>query len=289
MFKSSLHGIEVTDKFQRVDPGRSSPTLQEIPKLVSGLDDITPGSLVSISDLYSEVFSRLVAVSSPEVAEMTKLYENCQRMVCIAYANEMADACLEYGISPFEVCSAASTKPFGYQPMTPSLGVGGHCIPVNPFYLFSSSRRGDTFPLLRSATETMNARPAAIGDRIMTSLFKSVEWRSHLAAGHQPRALVCGVGFKPGQHVLSNSPGYALLKHLNDAWAVDAEYVDPLVKQEMIPSFKKLDDSTEWNVGDLQKYDVIIVAIRQLGLDFSVLDLLQGFIDIKTRVHWCCS
>jgi UDP-N-acetyl-D-mannosaminuronate dehydrogenase len=209
-------------------------------------------------------------------------------MVNIAYANEMADACTEYGISAFEVCSAALTKPFGYQPMTPSLGVGGHCIPVNPFYLFSSSRRSDTFPLLRMATETMLSRPATIGDQIMTSLFKSVEWRSHLAVGHQPRALVCGVGFKPGQNVLSNSPGYALLKHLNDAWVVTADYVDPLVNQEMVPLYKRLNDQVDWTVDDLQKYDVIIVAIRQVGLDFGVLEALASFGDAKTKVQWCC-
>src|SRR5438046_566804 len=102
---------------------------------------------------------------------MTKLYENCQRMICIAYANEMADACIAHGISPFEVCSAAATKPFGYLPFSPSLGVGGHCIPVNPYYLFSSlgpqrlqpSAIGATdsgsFPLLRAATEKMWSRP----------------------------------------------------------------------------------------------------------------------------------
>jgi nucleotide sugar dehydrogenase len=219
---------------------------------------------------------------------MTKLYENCQRMVNIAYANEMADACTEYGISALEVCTAASTKPFGYQPITPSLGVGGHCIPVNPFYLFSSSRRSDTFPLLRMATETMHSRPAAIGDRIMASLFKSAEWRSHLAVGRQPHALVCGVGFKPGQRVLSNSPGCALLKHLSDAWAITADYVDPLVNQEMVPSFKRLNDQVHWTVDDLQKYDVIIVAIRQVGLDFGVLESLASFGNVKTSVHWCC-
>ncbi|KAH7329925.1 polysaccharide biosynthesis protein vipA/tviB [Rhexocercosporidium sp. MPI-PUGE-AT-0058] len=282
-------GLKAGMSPERVDPGRTSPAFQDIPKLVSGLDDITTGSLASISNLYSKVFSSLVAVSSPEVAEMTKLYENCQRMVCIAYANEMADACTEFGISPFEVCSAASTKPFGYQSMTPSLGVGGHCIPVNPFYLFSSSVHGDTFPLLRSATETMIARPAAIGDRIMSSLFTSVEWRSNLSVGQQPRALVCGIGFKPGQSVLSNSPGHALLNHLGDVWKMNADFADPLVKQEQVPSFRKLDDAAEWEVESIRKYDVVIVAMRQSGLDFSVLDDLQKTTDVNTRVHWCCS
>jgi len=139
------------------------PPARSIPKVVSGLDDCVPGSLDRIARLYGKVFDQVVKVSRPEVAEMTKLYENCQRMMAIAYANEMADACIPHGIDPFEVASAAATKPFGYLPITPSLGVGGHCIPVNPFYLFSNC----DFPLLRAATEKMLNRPAAKDQRLL--------------------------------------------------------------------------------------------------------------------------
>ncbi|PHH92211.1 hypothetical protein CDD83_8411 [Cordyceps sp. RAO-2017] len=111
--------------------------------------------------MYARAFDRVVPVSSPEVAEMAKLYENCQRMVCIVYANEMADACRARGIDPFEVCAAAATKPFGYMPFRPGLGVGGHCIPVNPYYLLANN----DFPLLQAATECMRRRPAAIAQR----------------------------------------------------------------------------------------------------------------------------
>lgn len=116
------------------------------PQNYFSLDDIVPGSLESISKPYSTVFESIVPVSRPEVAEMTKLYENYQRMAMIAYANEMADACIPHGVDPFEVSSAA-TKPFGYAPFAPSLGVGGHCIPINPYYLLSNS----TFPLLQAS------------------------------------------------------------------------------------------------------------------------------------------
>ncbi|KAF5243446.1 hypothetical protein FAUST_2802 [Fusarium austroamericanum] len=107
---------------ERVDPGRAQPPVESIPKVISGLDDITPGSLDAISRIYSTIFDSVVPVSKPEVAEMMKLYENCQRMVCIAYTNEMADACIPHNIDPYEVCEAASTKPFGYMPYTPSVG-----------------------------------------------------------------------------------------------------------------------------------------------------------------------
>lgn len=99
---------------------------------MSGLDDVVPGSLAHITELYQAVFHNVVPVSKPEVAEMTKLYENCQRMMCIAYANEMADACIPLGIDPYEVSEAAATKPFGYMDYVPGIGVGGHCIPINP-------------------------------------------------------------------------------------------------------------------------------------------------------------
>lgn len=119
---------------ERVDPGRVFPTFHSIPKIVSGLDDIAPGSLKAIYGFYSTVFSEVVPVSRPEVAEMTKLYENCQRMINIAYANEMADACSKIGIDPLEVSRAAATKPFGYQPYTPSLGVGGTSDPYRSHF-----------------------------------------------------------------------------------------------------------------------------------------------------------
>ena len=133
---------------ERVDPGRSSPTLIEIPKVISGLDQ---ESLVAIHDVYSKVFSHVVPVSKPEVAEMTKLYENCYRMVNIAYVNEIADACKNHDINPNEVIDAAATKPFGFQPFRPGLGVGGHCIPVNPYYLFVNNE----LPVLEFASTRM--------------------------------------------------------------------------------------------------------------------------------------
>ncbi|KAJ2907299.1 nucleotide sugar dehydrogenase [Zalerion maritima] len=307
---------------KRVDPGRTSPAYTEIPKIISGLDDIAPGSLESISQLYSKVFPLLVPVSSPEVAEMTKLYENCQRMVGIAYANELADACHELNICPYEVSQAAATKPFGYMPFTPSLGVGGHCIPVNPYYLFASmsqsnsscddknekadhdlggpAAKGLSFPILRLATDRMRQRPAAIGDRLMASVMKSPEWRSAAlsrgvgsgsgSGNLKPRVLVVGIAFKAGQGVLSNSPGLLLMNHLHCQWYADLRFADPLVKQEAVPGgFKKLDESREWNRKHLSSsFDIIVVAMKQLGLDFSVLDQVKKLRGNKTWVQYCC-
>lgn len=106
-------GVKAGMSPERIDPGRLRPTLEDTPKIISGFDDTVPGSLQSIRDLYGRIFRNLVSVSCPEVAEMTKLYENCQRMVGIAFANEMADACQRIGISAMEVSRAAATKSFG--------------------------------------------------------------------------------------------------------------------------------------------------------------------------------
>ncbi|KAF2844238.1 nucleotide sugar dehydrogenase [Plenodomus tracheiphilus IPT5] len=263
---------------ERVDPGRIDPPLRSIPKIISGLDDITEGSLQSIHDLYSQVFDEVVTVSKPEVAEMTKLYENCQRMVCIAYANEMADACGPHGIDPYEVCQAAATKPFGYQPFMPSLGVGGHCIPINPYYLLANS----SFPLLQAATETMWKRPARLADKAMVSIGGTSSTMQSSGLRRQ-RVLVVGVGFKTGQSVLSCSPGVAVLTHLLGKWHVDVMFADPLVDESAILFAPKLDDTTQWNKQSLEGFDLIMVTNRQTGLDFHVLKALEG-----VQIEWYC-
>jgi nucleotide sugar dehydrogenase len=254
------------------------PPLHSIPKVISGLDDIVEGSLQSINKLYSQVFENIVTVSKPEAAEMTKLYENCQRMMCIAYANEMADACEPHNIDPYEVARAAATKPFGYQSFMPSSGVGGHCIPVNPYYLLANS----DFPLLKAATETMWNRPAHLADEAMKLLHKDSD-SGHSRGHERKRVLVVGVGFKAGQSVLSCSPGVAILQRLLEEWDVEAVFSDPLVEASAIPFAPKLDQATQWNKASLRQFDLIMVAIRQTELDFEVLEDLPG-----VKVSWYC-
>jgi nucleotide sugar dehydrogenase len=257
-------------QLQRVDPGRTEPPVQSIPKIISGLDDIVPGSLDAINRIYSTIFDNVVTVSKPEVAEMMKLYENCQRMVCIAYANEMADACIPHGIDPYEVCSAASTKPFGYMPYAPGVGVGGHCIPVNPYYLLSNSK----FPLLKACSSAMSDRPAKLAQRLIKSLPIS-ERRS--------RVLVVGLGFKPGQSQLDNSPGVALVQELAISGAqIDLTWADALVKQEAVPQVPRL-DGRDWNKSFLETFDVIVVVMKQHEMDFSLLEKLE---DVRVE-SWC--
>lgn len=256
---------------QRVDPGRTEPPARLIPKVISGLDDVCPGSLDAITRLYTPVFESLVPVSRPEVAEFTKLYENCQRMINIAYANEMADACQGLGIDPYEVCSAAASKPFGYMDYKPGLGVGGHCIPVNPWYILS----GCEMPLLRRAAETMNSRPALIARQYAERL----ELMTTGQRGN-PRVLVVGMGFKKGQSTLSYSPGLQLATEMLSTGRLEVMYADPLVEETAVPNIPKL---RAWDVESLGSFDLVVVVMRQEGLDFGVLRRLE-----HVSVEWWC-
>jgi nucleotide sugar dehydrogenase len=247
------------------------PAFENIPKIVSGLD---AASLESISQLYGRVFRNLLCVSSPEVAEMTKLYENCQRMVCVAYANEMADACATIGIDAFEVSQAAASKPFGYLPFQPGPGVGGHCIPVNPYYLLSTC----SMPLLEHATIKSWQRPTEVTRRFVQSLLeeKAIKYSAALPKANHLRILVVGVGFKRGQSIMSNSPGASIINTLRNEYNLHAEFADPLVSADLFDLAPKFDTKANWNTAQLCTFDGIIIAVDQIGLDMKVLAQLQG-------------
>jgi nucleotide sugar dehydrogenase len=224
---------------ERVDPGRILPKGHEIPKVISGID---LESLSTLTRLYSKVYDRMVPVSSLETAEMTKLFENCFRMINIAYVNEMADNCTQFQIDPYEVIDAASTKPFGYMPFNSGIGVGGSCIPVNPYYLFTNCQ----FPLLQKCTETMESRPKKLANEHSKIL------------GKDKTILVCGIAFKPGEKVLTYSKNLefasALAKnhtvHVYDP-NVDDKF-DHLVRFEFV-------DEEEGHYCQFQKFDNIVM------------------------------
>ncbi|KAF2090453.1 UDP-N-acetyl-D-mannosamine 6-dehydrogenase [Saccharata proteae CBS 121410] len=242
---------------ERVDPGRISPTAAEIPKIVSGL---TPKACAAIQAVYGQVYHQIVPVSKPEVAEMTKLFENCYRMVNIAYVNEMADAARSHGINPQEMIDAASTKPYGFTAFQTGLGVGGHCIPVNPFYLFANN---GSLPVLEKATARMWQRPK----RLASSFYRRITTGTEHS---NPRILVVGMGFKPGQAVLSCSPGLMFAERLRELGCDRLVFHDPLVDQERISWMEKLDDGN-WNPDYIdQSFDAVAICTQQVGIDYTV-------------------
>jgi nucleotide sugar dehydrogenase len=201
-------GIYVGFSPERVDPGRIEPPMEEIPKVVSGVDE---ASLKECKEIYEKVFNKIVPVSSTECAEMCKLYENCFRMINIAYVNEIADMCEEQGINTKEMINASSTKPFGFMPFYPGIGVGGHCIPVNPYYLM----RNGNLPVLEYSTSLMEKRPK----KKAMELIEQYDCK---------KVLIIGIGFKKGESLLTNSPGYECYKELSKF--VDVSVYDPVVQ-----------------------------------------------------------
>jgi nucleotide sugar dehydrogenase len=258
---------------ERVDPGRISPAPTSIPKIVSGL---TPTALNHIQELYGAVFDNIVPVSTPEVAEATKLYENCFRMVNIAYVNEISDALESHNINVKEVMKAAGTKPFGFMPFSPGLGVGGNCIPINPYYLKVNCH----LPVLETSSTLMAKRPAKLAKQFFALVCGNLEGQSALKVC-QPRILVVGLGFKPGQSSIVESPGVAFAKELEHLDCASLDYYDPLVAPTAVPFIKEM-DSCNWNeAGIQQNYDGVAVCVRQTGIDFDVLETVSN-----TMIKW---
>lgn len=258
---------------ERVDPGRTFPLPYDIPKIVSGMDE---KSLSSIQKLYNPIFRQVVPVSSPETAEMTKLFENCFRMVNIAYVNEIADACATHNIDASEVMSAAATKPFGFMPFTPGLGVGGHCIPINPHYL----KVNCDLPILEKATKRMSARPAKIAKNFLKVARQRT--KSPLEPKHrQPRILVVGLAFKPGQSLTENSPALDFAKTLKAQGVKSLTFYDPFVSQKTVSWARKMKDS-EWKSENIaREFDAVAVCMKQKGVDLNVLETVKS-VYVKT-------
>jgi len=253
---------------ERVDPGRVDPPAHAVPKLLAALDG---PSMARICPLYEAVFNHVIPVSTLETAEMGKLFENCFRLINIAYVNEVADACTAHGINPHEMVAACATKPFGFMPFTPGLGAGGPCIPVNPHYLLVNNE----LPLLNFAMRSNAARP---GNRAKALVHK------YPAAS---RILVSGIGFKPGQTLTAHSPGLDLA-HALSRLGKQITVHDPLAcaGKELVEGLAVLAPET-WQASELgAAFDLVCVAMPQAGVDFGVL---SGDESAGVTVEWECA
>lgn len=200
---------------ERVDPGNLKWDQQNTPRLVGGLNS---ASLDRAIKFYSQICDSVIAVSSPEVAEFAKLLENAFRQVNIALVTEFSRITSAVGINIFEVIEAASSKPYGFMKFTPSAGVGGHCIPVDPMYLSWFARENAVIPNLVEMAQSINQRqPEYIVNRTLEIIGKS-----------KGRVLIVGMGYKPKTSDLRNSPSveiYGKLKELG----FEVEWSDPFL------------------------------------------------------------
>ncbi|NBO39714.1 nucleotide sugar dehydrogenase, partial [bacterium] len=182
---------------ERISPG-DYEDCPNIPKIISGLNKI---SLVKIYDIYSQVIKYVIKVSSTETAELCKLYENCFRVVNIAYVNEIADLSQQYNINFDEVIKASATKPFGFMSFIPGFGIGGFCLPQNPYYLMHGlTNAPNSLPILYNSINYLNKRPLIKAEQF--SKFNNI--------------LIIGLGFKKGQSLTAFSPTLKIYDELKN-------------------------------------------------------------------------
>jgi UDP-N-acetyl-D-glucosamine dehydrogenase len=205
---------------ERIDPGNKNYSIKNTTKIVGGID---ARSTKLTELLYRQVTSDVFPVSSPEVAEMTKVFENVFRNVNIALVNELAQLCERMHISVWEVIDAASTKPFGYMPFYPGTGIGGHCIPLDPYYLCDKAREYDFHTrFIELATEINERMPYYVISRIMEAL--NTKGKS-LKGG---KVLVLGAAYKKNLPESEESPSLKLIELLQEKGA-HVSYHDPYI------------------------------------------------------------
>jgi len=194
---------------ERVDPGRGDYNQKNTPRLFAGL---TPEASARTRDFYSRFCDQLIEVSSPEVAEAAKLFENTFRQVNIALVNEFAQIAHSLGISVYETLDAANTKPYGFMKFTPSAGVGGHCIPVDPIYLAAvAEEHGVPATFIRRANDVNLEMSKYVVDRVQTDNGGSLQGKS---------VLVVGIAYKSNIADVRETPAELVIKHLRERGAV---------------------------------------------------------------------
>jgi UDP-N-acetyl-D-glucosamine dehydrogenase len=207
---------------ERIDPGRTDYTVKTTPKLVGG---VTEASTEAARELYAEICDTVVVLSSPEAAELSKLLENIFRSVNIALVNELSQLCDRLGIDIWEVVEAASTKPFGFMRFDPGPGMGGHCLPVDPFYLAFKARQHDFYPeFIELAGKINQAQPSFCVERIERAL------NGVRKPVNGSRVLVLGVSYKGGVGDTRESPALKILGRLQDLGA-EVSYHDAFVAE----------------------------------------------------------
>jgi UDP-N-acetyl-D-glucosamine dehydrogenase len=207
---------------ERIDPGRTDYTVRTTPKLVGG---ITPECTERARDLYARICETVVVLSAPEAAELSKLLENIFRSVNIALVNELAQLCDRLGIDIWEVIEAASTKPFGFMRFEPGPGMGGHCLPVDPFYLAYKARQHDFYPeFIELAGKVNQAQPWFCVERIERALNEAGK------PVNGSRILILGVSYKSGIGDIRESPALKIIDRLQ-ALGGDVSYHDPFVPE----------------------------------------------------------
>jgi len=205
---------------ERIDPGRTDYTMRTTPKLVGG---ITPACTDRAKEIYERICDQVIPLSGPEAAELSKLLENIFRSVNIALVNELAQLCDRLGVDIWEVIDAASTKPFGFMRFEPGPGMGGHCLPVDPFYLAFTAREHDFYPeFIELAGKINQSQPLFCVTRIERVL------NDNGRPVRGTKILILGVSYKAGVGDVRESPSLKIVRLLSELGA-ELSYHDPHV------------------------------------------------------------
>jgi UDP-N-acetyl-D-glucosamine dehydrogenase len=241
---------------ERVDPGRTDWTTKNVPKVVGG---ITEACTARAAELYGSAVDSVHTVTSPESAELTKLLENIFRSVNIALMNELAQLCERMKLDVWEVVEAAATKPFGFMSFKPGPGLGGHCIPIDPFYLTWKAREYDFYTeFIELAGKVNENMPWYCRSLISQALNHG---KQHSLKGS--KVLVLGVAYKPGIGDVRESPALKLIELLETAGA-NVSYHDPHVPE--------LDEFGLSSVPlEPEAYDCVAIVTNHDGIDYEAL------------------
>jgi UDP-N-acetyl-D-glucosamine dehydrogenase len=250
---------------EREDPGNPKFETSQLPKVVGGH---TTACLEVALALYGAAFQKTVPVTSTRVAEMVKLLENIYRSVNIALVNELKMLCHRMGLDVFEVIQAASTKPFGFQTFYPGPGLGGHCIPIDPFYLaWKAKEYGFNTRFIELAGEINSSMPAYVVGRTLDALNQA------LKPMKGARVLVVGIAYKRDVDDMRESPALAIIDLCRERGA-SVEYHDPFVP--VLPKTREHPDlagmaSVKWSPEALAGFDVAIVVTDHSNVDYAQL------------------
>jgi UDP-N-acetyl-D-glucosamine dehydrogenase len=261
---------------EREDPGNTTVARRDIPKVVGGL---SPQASELARAFYGSIFNRTVPVSSPAAAEMTKLLENIYRCVNIALVNELKLLCLRMGIDIWEVIEAASTKPFGFHPFYPGPGLGGHCIPVDPFYLSWKAKEWDfRTRFIELAGEINTNMPYHVLASVTGAL------NSHKKSVNGARVLVLGVAYKKDIDDLRESPSLTIIELLQKQGA-QVSYHDPYFP--FIGRGRKYDLQMKCaELKNLGQYDCVVIVTDHSDYDFQgIVQEAQLVVDTRNATR----
>jgi UDP-N-acetyl-D-glucosamine dehydrogenase len=261
---------------EREDPGNTTVARRDIPKVVGGLN--AEASELAAA-LYGAIFNRTVRVSSPAAAEMTKLLENIYRCVNIALVNELKLLCLRMGLDIWEVIDAASTKPFGFHPFYPGPGLGGHCIPVDPFYLSWKAKEWDFRTRFIELAGEINVN---MPYHVLASVGNALN--RHKKALNGSRVLVLGVAYKKDIDDLRESPALTIIELLQKDGA-QVSYHDPYFP--FIGKGRKYDLQMKCaELSDLGQYDCVLIVTDHSDYDFhSIVDEAKLVVDTRNATR----